>query len=63
MRGPGPKSLSMIGERFRAETESLTREPLPERWLALMRSLDEQEGERSKRDQAQTGQQRTGQDV
>lgn len=52
MRGPGPKSLGMIGERFRAETESMIEAPVPEQWLALMRSLDEQE-ERSELDQAQ----------
>ena len=42
MRGPGPKSLSLIGETLRAETENVTQEPLPERWLDLIHSLDEQ---------------------
>jgi hypothetical protein len=45
MRGPGPKSISMIGERYRAETENITREPVPQRWLELMQSL-EQHGEK-----------------
>ena len=49
MRGPGPKSLGMIGERFRAETEGFAREPLPERWLEMVRSLDK-EGGRPTRD-------------
>ena len=40
MRGPGPKTLSKIGEMLRVETESDTREPLPQRWLDLVRSLD-----------------------
>ena len=32
MRGPGPKSLAMIGRRFQRETKSITQEPLPEAW-------------------------------
>jgi hypothetical protein len=40
MRGPGPKTLSKIGEMLRAETEGVTREPLPQRWLDLVYSLD-----------------------
>jgi hypothetical protein len=43
MRGPGPKALGMIGRRFRAETQAMTQEPLPERWLALIHSLDQKE--------------------
>ncbi len=43
MRGPGPKSIGMIGERFRAETENITREPVPQRWLELMQSLEQHE--------------------
>ncbi len=46
MRGPGPRSLGMIGERFRAETEGITREPVPQRWLELMQSLEQHEGTR-----------------
>jgi hypothetical protein len=41
MRGPGPKSMGMIGERFRAETEIITREPVPQRWLELAQSLEQ----------------------
>ena len=47
MRGPGPKSLGMIGRRFRAETDSITQEPLPEHWLAIIHSLDGKERKRS----------------
>ena len=43
MRGPGPKTLSMIGRRLRAETANVTQEPLPQRWLELIQSLDEQD--------------------
>jgi hypothetical protein len=43
MRGPGPKALGMIGRRFRAETQAMTQEPVPERWLALIHSLDQKE--------------------
>jgi hypothetical protein len=42
----------MIGERFCAETESIIEDPVPEQWLALMRSLNEQE-EGPELDQAQ----------
>jgi hypothetical protein len=52
MRGPGPKTLAMIGRRYRAETSEETREPLPERWLALIHSIDEQEKKRCRDDQA-----------
>jgi hypothetical protein len=54
MRGPGPKSLSMIGTKLRAQTESITQEPLPEGWLALMHSLRDQEQKRSRLGQAET---------
>ena len=47
MRGPGPKSMSLIGERFREESESITQEPVPEHWLALMQSLERHEAGRS----------------
>jgi hypothetical protein len=43
MRGPGPKTLAMIGRRYRAETAEETREPLPEQWLALIHSIDKQD--------------------
>jgi hypothetical protein len=51
MRGPGPKTLAMIGRRYRAETAEETREPLPEHWLALIHSIDEQEKKRCVDDQ------------
>jgi hypothetical protein len=43
MRGPGPKTLAMLGRRYRAETAEETREPLPQYWLALIHSIDQQE--------------------
>ena len=52
MRGPGPKTLAMIGRLYRAETAVETRKPLPERWLALIHSIDEQEKKRCGDDQA-----------
>jgi hypothetical protein len=52
MRGPGPKTLAMIGRRYRAETAEETREPLPEHWLVLIHSIDEQEKKRCGDDEA-----------
>jgi hypothetical protein len=40
MRGPGPKTLSKIGEMLRAETEGFAREPIPQRWLELIRAME-----------------------
>jgi hypothetical protein len=57
MRGPGPKALGMIGRRFRAETQAITQEPLPERWLALIHSLEQKEPSSN----ALTGRQRLSQ--
>jgi hypothetical protein len=39
MRGPGPKTLSKIGEMLRAETESFAGEPIPQRWLELIHAM------------------------
>jgi hypothetical protein len=47
MRGPGPKSLSLIGERLRAETQGFTLEPLPQRLLDLIHEVDAQEQKRA----------------
>jgi hypothetical protein len=47
MRGPGPKSLSLIGEGLRAEAQSFTQEPLPQRLLDLIHDLDEREQQRA----------------
>jgi hypothetical protein len=53
MRGPGPKSLSKIGDGLRERTDRITQEPLPEHWIALMRLLAEQERRaRARREQA-----------
>jgi hypothetical protein len=46
MRGPGPKTLAMIGRRYRAESAATTQEPLPHYWLALIHSINEQEQKR-----------------
>ena len=40
MRGPGPKTLSKIGEMLRAETEGFAREPTPQRWLELIHEME-----------------------
>lgn len=47
MRGPGPKSLAMIGRRFQRETQSITQELLPEGWHELIRALEKDERGRS----------------
>jgi len=46
MRGPGPKTLSKLGEAFRDETEGDVRERIPEQWLTLMSSIAERERDR-----------------
>jgi hypothetical protein len=55
MRGPGPKTLAMIGWRYRGETSEETQEPLPERWIALIHSIDQHEKEKCGDDQANAG--------
>ena len=56
MRGPGPMTLSKLGEMLRAETEEATREPLPGRWLELINALRERErpGEQTHRAKGDT---------
>jgi hypothetical protein len=49
MRGPGPKTLAKLGEGLRTRTDKITQEPLPDRWLALIRSLEERESKRPNR--------------
>jgi hypothetical protein len=39
MRGPGPKTLAKLGELLRAETDDVTREPVPERCLDLIQAM------------------------
>jgi hypothetical protein len=46
MRGPGPKTLSKLGEVFRAESESVLQERVPEQWLSLIKSMQERERRR-----------------
>ena len=41
MRGPGPKTLSKLGEMYRAETQDVLEERLPEKWVALIRAFEE----------------------
>ena len=43
MRGPGPKTLSKLGDAYRAQTDSDLRERVPEAWLALIQSIRERE--------------------
>jgi hypothetical protein len=43
MRGPGPKTLSKIGELLREEVEADTREPIPQRWLDLIQAMERKE--------------------
>jgi hypothetical protein len=40
MRGPGPKTLTKIGEMYRSETNDIAGEPLPQRWLELVDLLN-----------------------
>jgi hypothetical protein len=43
MRGPGPRSLGLIGDRLRVHSEDIVQEPLPEQWHSLMQLLHDQE--------------------
>jgi hypothetical protein len=46
MRGPGPKTLSKLGEMYREETKDLLRERLPDQWVALIRAIEEPDRDR-----------------
>ena len=46
MRGPGPKTLSKLGEMYREETKDLLRERLPDEWVALIRAIEEPDRDR-----------------
>jgi hypothetical protein len=41
MRGPGPMTLSKIGEMLREQVDDIRQEPLPQRWLELIRDLEQ----------------------
>jgi hypothetical protein len=41
MRGPGPKTLSRLGEMYLEQTQETTRERLPDEWLALIRTMQD----------------------
>jgi hypothetical protein len=43
MRGPGPKTLSKLGEAYRAETEGDVREHIPEQWVTLVQFIARRE--------------------
>ena len=43
MRGPGPKTLSKLGDTYREQTERDLHERVPEAWLALIQSIRERE--------------------
>ena len=38
--------IKLIGQRFRGESDALTRDKLPRRWIDLVRFLDEEERKR-----------------
>ena len=46
MQQPRDLILNRIGRVFQARTEDIAHERLPERWVDLIRYLDEQEHER-----------------
>ena len=46
MRGPGPKTLSKLGEMYREETKDLLRERLPDGWVALIRAIEDSDRDR-----------------
>ena len=46
MRGPGPKTLSKLGEMYRAETESQLRDRVPDQWLTVIRTIRDREHDR-----------------
>jgi hypothetical protein len=46
MRGPGPKTLSKLGEMYRAETQDVLEERVPEKWVALIRAIEKRGGHR-----------------
>ena len=41
------ESLAMIAKGLRAQDADIAREPLPERWIDLIKYLDEQDRKRS----------------
>jgi hypothetical protein len=41
MRGPGPKTLSKLGEMYRYEAEDALHERLPDEWVALIRAIED----------------------
>ena len=43
MRGPGPKTLSKLGEMYRAETERELQEQVPDQWMLLVQSMKDRE--------------------
>jgi len=43
MRGPGPKTLSKLGDAYRAHTETELKQRLPDEWLVLIESIKDRE--------------------
>ena len=43
MRGPGPKTLSKLGDAYRAQAAGELEERVPDEWLALIRSIRDRE--------------------
>jgi hypothetical protein len=46
MRGPGPKTLTKLGEAYREQTEDDVRERIPEEWVTLVASIGQRERDR-----------------
>jgi hypothetical protein len=47
MRGPGPKTLSKLGEMYRDEAEDVLHERLPDEWVALTRAIEDRRNSRN----------------
>jgi hypothetical protein len=43
MRGPGPASLGMIGDRLREKNQDIVQAPLPDHLQALLQSMRDQD--------------------
>jgi hypothetical protein len=43
MRGPGPRTLSKLGDVYRTQTASDLSERVPDAWLAVIQSIRERE--------------------
>jgi hypothetical protein len=46
MRGPGPKTLSKLGEAYRDASDGDIEERIPDEWLTLIESIGRREHDR-----------------